>query len=102
VAGTHINTLGVPKGTNVSAISLLATQGAQLRNVTIDGKPTMFLTGRELGHPVFDVLVPVPQGRTTEIKYQLTEPSTPGEARVPLQPLVDDPAVSVNVPNCGA
>jgi len=102
VSGTHINTLGVPKGTNVSAVSLVATQGAQLRNVTIDGKPTMFLTGRELGHPMFDVLVPVPRGRTTEIKYQLTEPSTPGEARVPLQPLVDDPTVTVNVPNCGA
>ncbi|MFZ2175291.1 MAG: DUF4012 domain-containing protein [Rhodococcus sp. (in: high G+C Gram-positive bacteria)] len=102
VAGTHINTLGVPKGTNVSAISLLATQSAQLRNVTIDGKPTMFLTGRELGHPVFDVLVPVRQSRTTEIKYELTEPTTPGEARVPVQPLVDDPTVSVNVPNCGS
>ncbi|MDI9976091.1 DUF4012 domain-containing protein [Rhodococcus sp. IEGM 1307] len=102
VSGTHINTLGVPKGTNVSAVSLVATQGAQLRNVTIDGKPTMFLTGRELGHPMFDVLVPVPRGRTTEVKYQLTEPSTPGEARVPLQPLVDDPTVTVNVPNCGA
>ncbi|MDI9940714.1 DUF4012 domain-containing protein [Rhodococcus sp. IEGM 1351] len=102
VSGTHINTLGVPKGTNVSAVSLVATQGAQLRNVTIDGKPTMFLTGRELGHPMFDVLVPVPRGRTTEIKYQLTEPSTPGEARVPMQPLVDHPTVTVNVPNCGA
>ncbi|RYH33927.1 MAG: hypothetical protein EON54_20140, partial [Alcaligenaceae bacterium] len=75
---------------------------AQLRNVTIDGKPTMFLTGRELGHPLFDVLVPVRQGQTTEIKYQLTEPATPGEARVPVQPLVDDPSVTVNVPNCGA
>ncbi|EKT84474.1 hypothetical protein WSS_A01860 [Rhodococcus opacus M213] len=102
VAGTFINTLGVPKGTNVSAVSLLATQGAQLRNVTVDGKPAVFQTGREMGHPLFDVLVPVRQGETTEIKYQLTEPASPGEARVPVQPLVDDPTVTVNVPNCGA
>ena len=101
VAGTFINTLGVPKGTNVSAVSLVATQGAQLRNVTVDGKPSVFLTGREIGHPLFEVLVPVRQGQTTEIKYQLTEPTTPGEARVPLQPLVDDPTVSMTVPNCG-
>ncbi|WP_043781603.1 DUF4012 domain-containing protein [Rhodococcus sp. JVH1] len=102
VAGTFINTLGVPKGTNVSAVSLLATQGAQLRNVTVDGKPAVFLTGKEMGHPLFDVLVPVRQGQTTEIKYQLTEPASPGEARVPVQPLVDDPTVIVDVPNCGA
>ncbi|MDV7243734.1 MULTISPECIES: DUF4012 domain-containing protein [Rhodococcus] len=101
VAGTFINTLNVPKGTNVSALSLLATQGAQLRNVTIDGKPTMFLTGKELGHPVFDTLVPIRLGATTEVKYELTEPIVPGEARVPVQPLVDDPAVTVNVPVCG-
>ncbi|KAF0963812.1 DUF4012 domain-containing protein [Rhodococcus sp. T7] len=102
VAGTFINTLGVPKGTNVSAVSLLATQGAQLRKVTVDGKPAMFLTGKELGHPLFDILVPVRQGQSTEIKYELTEPATPGEARVPVQPLVDDPTVTVNVPDCGA
>lgn len=102
VAGTFVNDLGVPKGTNVSVVSLLATQGAHLRNVTVDGKPTLFLSGRELGHPIFDVLVPVPQGKTTEITYQLTEPTAPGEARVPVQPLVDSPNVTVNVPNCGS
>ncbi|WP_016881332.1 MULTISPECIES: DUF4012 domain-containing protein [unclassified Rhodococcus (in: high G+C Gram-positive bacteria)] len=102
VAGTFINTLNVPKGTNVSAVSLLATQGAQLRKVTVDGKPTIFLTGQELGHPMFGVLAPVRQGQTTEITYELTEPTTPGEARVPVQPLVDDPKVTVSVPNCGS
>ncbi|MDV6280297.1 DUF4012 domain-containing protein [Rhodococcus jostii] len=100
VAGTWINTLGVPKGTNVSAVSLLATQGAQLRNVTIDGKPTLFRTGQELGHPLFEVLAPVAQGQTVTIKYELTEPTALGAARVPLQPLADKPTVTVNVPDC--
>ena len=41
-------------------------------------------------------------GKTTEVKFELTEPTAPGEARVPVQPLVDSPNVTVDVPNCGS
>ncbi len=59
------------------------------------------IRGNELGHPVFTVPTTILQGKTVELRYELTEPAVPGEARVPVQPLVDIPKVTVNVPNCG-
>ncbi|MGW0017486.1 DUF4012 domain-containing protein [Rhodococcus sp. NPDC003382] len=101
VAGMFDNPIGAPVGTNLTDLSLLATHGARLNRVTVDGRPTFAFTGSELGHPVFVVQVPVLQGATSEVVYELTEPAVAGEARVPVQPLVDDPAVTVSVPDCG-
>ncbi|MFD1810850.1 DUF4012 domain-containing protein [Rhodococcus gannanensis] len=101
VAGMFDNPVGAPFGTNLADVSLVATQGAQLEKLTVNGKSTLHFTGRELGHPVFTVQVPIPRGETAEFVYSLTEPVAAGEARVPVQPLVDDPAVSVDVPTCG-
>lgn len=100
VAGMFDNPMGAPVGTNLTDVSLLATQGARLERVTVGGRPAFALTGKELGHPVFGVQLPVPQGATVEVVYELTEPVVGGGARVPVQPLIDDPTVTVSVPDC--
>lgn len=101
VAGTF-KERPLPFGTNFSAVSLVSTQGASLSKATVDGKPVFSIRGNELGHPVFTVPTTILQGKTVELRYELTEPAVPGEARVPVQPLVDIPKVTVNVPpNCG-
>ncbi|NLG55365.1 MAG: DUF4012 domain-containing protein [Rhodococcus sp.] len=100
VAGQAQNQLGVAKGTNVSWLSLVATKGATLKSVTVDGRQALSLPGREVGHPMFDVIVPVPQGGSTDIEFVMEEPTAAGEARVPVQPLVDTPSVKVEVPTC--
>ncbi|WP_425334443.1 DUF4012 domain-containing protein [Prescottella agglutinans] len=100
VAGMFDNPMGAPVGTNLTNLSLVSTRGAKLDKVTVDGKPGFAFTGSELGHPVFDLQLPIPQGKTVEVVYQLTEPPAPGDPVVPIQPLVDEPAVSVDVPVC--
>ncbi|NLU61681.1 DUF4012 domain-containing protein [Rhodococcus sp. HNM0563] len=100
VAGMFDNPIGAPFGTNLSDIALVATQGAKLKSVTINGTSNFAYNGKERGHPMFNVQVPIPQGKTVEIVYTLTEPTSPGTARVPVQPLIDDPVVTVDVPQC--
>ncbi|MFF0817868.1 DUF4012 domain-containing protein [Rhodococcus sp. NPDC003318] len=101
MAGMFLNPQNLPKGTNVSGVKLVATQGSTLRKITVDGGPLFNTTGKELGHDTFEVFAPVPQGKTVEVKFEYIEPTVPGEARVPVQPLVDTPTVSVDVPVCG-
>lgn len=100
VAGMFDNPMGAPVGTNLTNLSLVATRGAKLDKVTVDGKPAFAFTGAELGHPVFDLQFPIPRGKTVEVVYQLTEPASPGDPVVPIQPLVDEPAISVDLPRC--
>lgn len=100
VAGMFDNPAGAPVGTNLTNLSLVATQGAKLDKVTVDGKPAFAFTGAERGHPVFDIQTQVRQGQTIEVKYELTEPAAAGTARVPAQALVDDPAVTIDVAAC--
>jgi hypothetical protein len=102
VAGLFESVGNVPKGTNAVDLSLLATQGATLDKVTINGAQQFVFTGTERGHPVFNVRPLLQRGKTVEVKFELTEPTVPGEARVPVQPLVDSPNVTVDVPNCGS
>lgn len=100
VASQAQNQLGVPKGTNVAWVSLIATKGATLTSASVDGKPQFSLRGSERGHPMYDLIVPVPQGGSVDIEFVLEEPTAAGEARVPVQPLVDTPTVRVEVPAC--
>ncbi len=51
VAGMFDNPMGAPAGTNLTNLSLVATQGAKLGKVTVDGKPAFAFTGAERGHP---------------------------------------------------
>ncbi|NKS19978.1 DUF4012 domain-containing protein [Rhodococcus hoagii] len=100
VAGMFDNPAGAPVGTNLTNLSLVATQGAKLDKVTVDGKPAFAFTGAERGHPVFDIQTQVRQGQTIEVKYELMEPAVDGEARVPVQALIDPATLSVDVPMC--
>lgn len=100
VAGTFDNSAGAPFGTNLIDLGLLATQGAQLKKVTIDGTSTIAFVNTERGHPLFSVQLPIPRGKSVEVTFDLIEPTAPGDARVPIQPLIDNPSVEVSVPNC--
>ncbi|QXW04662.1 DUF4012 domain-containing protein [Rhodococcus globerulus] len=100
VDGIVANPRNLPQGTNMAAISLLATQGAKLENVAVGGKIAFSATGQELGHPVFMTLAEIPKGQTVDIVFNLKEPTAAGAARVPVQPLVDDPTITIDVPTC--
>ncbi|WP_421958315.1 DUF4012 domain-containing protein [Prescottella subtropica] len=100
VAGMYDNPRGAPAGTNLTNLSLVATRGAKLEKATIDGKPGFAFTGNELGHPVYDLQFPIPQGKTVEIVYRLTEPAVDGEAVVAVQGLVDEPVVRSSLSPC--
>ncbi|MBD8507365.1 DUF4012 domain-containing protein [Hoyosella sp. G463] len=92
-----------PPGTNRTVISLFATPGARLANTYVnDRRVPLTFTNTLLGHPVFTVVVLTEPGETITVRYDLDEPARAGEATVPVQPLVDDPQVSVDVPDCGA
>lgn len=100
VDGMVVNPKNLPDGTNMAAVSLVATQGANLDSVAVDGMISFARSGKEQGHPVFMTLATIPQGETVDVVFHLTEPTGAGEARVPVQPLVDDPTVTIDVPIC--
>lgn len=100
VAGTVDRRAGA-KGTNFPVTTLYATKGAKLKQITIDGQAAALpVIGQELGRPIFTAPTVIPIGKTVEIRYELTEPVVAGVARVPIQPLVDQPKVDVDVPVC--
>ncbi|WP_129975853.1 DUF4012 domain-containing protein [Rhodococcus sp. Q1] len=101
VAGMFDNPVGAPIGTNLTDVGLLATQGAKLKKVTVNGTTAFGFTGMERGHPLFNIQAPVPQGETVEIVYELEEPVAEGTVRVPIQPLIDAPTIKADVPACG-
>ena len=90
----------VPSGTSVSSVSLLATTNAKIVGAIVDGRRTPVFTNAERGHPAFEVQVAIPRGQTSEIKFLLKEPTSPGAPRVPVQPLVDNVIPVVSVPEC--
>lgn len=89
-----------PSGVNVSSVSLLSTQGTKLISAVANGQKLPVFTGEERGHPVFEVQVPVLRGQTVELSFLLTEPTSAGAPRVPIQPLVDATTPKVSVPEC--
>jgi hypothetical protein len=101
-SGLNGEDFDVPRGTNLSTISLLATTGAKLTKVSLNGGPLIIIETTERGHPVFMAEVGIPRGRTAELRYELTEPTSPGAPRVPIQPLLDNVVPVVSVPQCPA
>ncbi|AYJ48117.1 DUF4012 domain-containing protein [Rhodococcus sp. P1Y] len=92
---------GVPYGTNESIVYLYGTQGAKIVSTKVDGVSAFSVQGgTELGHPVQAAYLTVPPGESSTVVWELEEPSVPGEAVVPKQPLVDDPSITVDVPQC--
>ena len=100
VAAVNELPLDLPKGTNTPSVSLLATKQAELTKATINGEPLTIIIGAERGHPVFNAQVAIPLGSTIELRYELTEPTSPGAPRVPIQPLLDEVTPVVSVPEC--
>jgi hypothetical protein len=99
-ANTNAPTIDVPYGTNLAWVSLLATTNAELTNATAGGQPLTIVGEAERDHPVFSAQVGVLPGQTTELRFEMTEPTAAGSPRVPVQPLVDTVAPKVSVPVC--
>ncbi|OBB57170.1 hypothetical protein A5757_21370 [Mycobacterium sp. 852013-51886_SCH5428379] len=90
----------VPENANLTSVRLYATKGAVLEGALLDGRKVNVFEGTELGHPVFGVHAMLLRGQTAELTFRLSEPTSPGVARVPVQPLVDSPTPKVSVPTC--
>lgn len=99
-AGVNPMAAGAPKGTMLSSVRLLATKGAELVSALGDGQRVPIFTDIERGHPSFEAQVAIPPGKSGELIIRLSEPTVPGEAQVPVQPLVDDVTPVVSVPQC--
>lgn len=89
-----------PRGTMVSSVRVLATKGARLLSVTSDDKRTVAVPNVENGRPSFEVQVAIPPSQSGELTFRLSEPTSPGEPRVPVQPLTDTVTPKVAVPTC--
>jgi hypothetical protein len=92
--------LNVPRGTMLTSVRLLATTGAKLDSVLSNGQTMQVYTAAERGHPSFEAQVAIPPGQSVELTFRLSEPTSPGVARVPVQPLVDTVRPKVSVPQC--
>jgi len=92
--------LKVPDGTMVTSVRLLATKGSKLMSVTSNGERTPAITQVENGRPSFEIQVAIPPGQSGELAFRLREPSSPGEPKVPVQPLLDNVSPRVSVPAC--
>lgn len=90
----------VPRGTMISSIRLLATSNASLVSALANGERVPVIQGGERGHPTFEVQVIIPPGQSGELIFRLSEPTSAGVARVPVQPLVDVVEPKVSVPVC--
>lgn len=90
----------VPSGTMATSVKLLATKGATLESALANGQRTQVFVGSERTHPSFEIQVFIPPGQEGELSFRLSEPTAPGAARVPVQPLVDSVTPKVAVPTC--
>lgn len=92
--------LNQPRGTMLSSVRLLTTTGAKLESVLSNGLRVPVWSTTERNHPTFEVQLAIPPGATAELTFRLSEPTSAGAARVPIQPLVDDVEPVVSVPSC--
>lgn len=104
VAGTgglspNVN-LKIPKGSMLTSVRLIATKDAQIQTVFANGQLAPVFTGMERGHPTFEIQVVIPPRQSGVLTFHLSEPTTPGAARVPIQPLIDQVVPEVRVPEC--
>ena len=90
----------VAPGDNRLEVGYLATRGALLRSVSVDGQRAGAQIGAERGHPVFTVDLEMPRGETRTIVLRLEEPDAPGPAKVLRQPLVRPLHVRVDDAEC--
>ena len=93
-------TVDVAPGTMASSVRVIATKGAKLMSVTSNGKRAQAVIQIENGHPSFEVQNTISPGASWELTFRFSEPTSPGAPRVPIQPLVDYPSMTVAVPAC--
>jgi hypothetical protein len=92
--------IDVPTGTMLSSIRLIATKDATLVSALANGQRVPAISDTERGHPTFEVQVAIPPGQSGELSFHLSEPTAPGAARVPIQPLLDPVTPVIKVPEC--
>ncbi|MCU1698754.1 MAG: hypothetical protein JWR34_4817 [Mycobacterium sp.] len=92
--------IAVPSGTMLTSVRLLATKDAKLVSALANGQRVPAFTNAERGHPSFEVQVAIPPGQSGELSFHLSEPTSPGAPRVPIQPLLDAVTPVVSVPEC--
>lgn len=90
----------VPRGTMITSVRLLATKDAKLVSALVNGQKVPVFSGTERGHPSFELQVVIPPGQSGELSFRLSEPTSPGAPRVPIQPLRDVVTPVVSVPEC--
>ncbi|RUP27206.1 MAG: DUF4012 domain-containing protein [Mycolicibacterium sp.] len=90
----------LPSGSMLTSVRLVATKGAALVGAFSNGQQIPVFTGTDRGHPTFEIQVAIPPRQSGELVFRLSEPTTPGAARVPAQPLIDTAAPTVAVPEC--
>ena len=80
----------------------LITKGATITGLDVDGQQPPYVYESLHGRPYVSTVVRIPPGTTSTVTLTIDEPtSAVGAAQVPVQPLVDTPTVTVNVPKCG-
>ncbi|KAA0098796.1 DUF4012 domain-containing protein [Mycolicibacterium sp. P1-18] len=89
-----------PKGAMLTSVRLLATKGAQIIGVLANDTRIRVYGASERGHPTYEAQVVIPPGKTAVLTFRLSEPTAPGAARVPVQPLIGTVIPTVSVPMC--
>lgn len=91
-----------PSGTNIVTVFLYATDGAELKSMTLNGTPITDGIGRgmELGHPVFYTMIALFPNEPTDLVFNLSEPTAKGTPTLAVQPLVQNGPSTVDVPAC--
>ncbi len=87
-------------GDNRLEVSYLATDGAQLHSVTVNGSPSTATVGVQTGHPLYTVDVELPRGTTRTVVLHLSEPAAKGTPIVLHQPLVRPLSVTLHDASC--
>jgi hypothetical protein len=92
--------IDVPSGTMLTSVRLIGTKDAKMVSVLANGQRAPVFTGTERGRPTYEVQVAIPPGQFGELSFHLSEPTSAGEPRVPIQPLLDAVTPAISVPEC--
>jgi Protein of unknown function (DUF4012) len=87
-------------GDNRLEVSYLATTGAVMRSVSVDGRAATAGVGAEQGHPLYTVDLELPRGTSRTIVLHLVEPAGTGSPIVLRQPLVRPLTVTLDEARC--
>jgi hypothetical protein len=87
-------------GDNEVQVSYYGTAGGFLASAYLNGTETGVSSGRELGHPVYTLSVPIAHGATSTLILNLTE-SGSGKPTLRLQPMVNPMTAQVTAHSCG-